>query len=138
FGANPLIHTSTFGGNPLACAVGLAAIQVIEEEGLVAKSRERGRQLLDGLRAVQNRFPGVIAEARGIGLMIGVEFAVKDYAEMTINGMARRGVVAAYTLNNPKVIRFEPPLVITPAQVDQAVAAFSESVAESVETLAGL
>ncbi len=136
FGENPLIHTSTFGGNPLACAAGLAALQVIEEEGLIQKSRDRGQQLLSGLKEIQARFPDDIAEARGMGLMIGVEFAVKDVAELTINGLARRGIIAAYTLNNPKVIRFEPPLVITAAQVQTALAAFNESVEESVRMLA--
>ncbi len=138
FGENPLVHTSTFGGNPLACAAGLATIQVIEEEGLIEKSRIRGDQLLSGLREVQERFPNSVVEARGMGLMIGVEFGVKDVAELTINGMARRGVIAAYTLNNPNVIRFEPPAVITEAQVDQAVSTFAESVEESVAMLAGL
>src|SRR5205823_7537977 len=107
-------------------------------EGLVEASRERGDQLLAGLKQVQQLFPEAVVEARGMGLMIGVEFAVKDVAELTINGMARRGVIAAYTLNNPKVIRFEPPAVITPAQVEQAVQAFTESAAEAVEMLAGL
>ena len=138
FGENPLVHTSTFGGNPLACAAGLAAINVIEDEGLVEKSRVRGDQLLAGLREVQLRFPESVVEARGMGLMIGVEFAVKDVAELTINGMARRGVIAAYTLNNPNVIRFEPPAVITEAQVDQAINTFAESVEESIAMLAGL
>ena len=138
FGENPLVHTSTFGGNPLACAAGLATLQVIEEEGLVEASRIRGDQLLRGLRDVQCRFPNSILEARGLGLMIGVEFAIKDFAELTINGMARRGVIAAYTLNNPKVIRFEPPAIITAAQVEQAVTAFAESVEESIAMLSGL
>jgi putrescine aminotransferase len=138
FGENPLIHTSTFGGNPLACAAGLAGIRVLEEEGLVQASRERGEQMLAGLRAVRARFPETLAEVRGRGLMIGVEFFVKDAAELTINGMSRRGVIAAYTLNNPKVIRFEPPLIITAAQVDQAVTAFAVAVEESAAMLAEL
>jgi putrescine aminotransferase len=70
--------------------------------------------------------------------MIGVDFVVKDVAELTINGMARRGVIAAYTLNNPNVIRIEPPLIITERQVDTAVHAFGEAVAEAVELLEGL
>jgi putrescine aminotransferase len=138
FAENPLIHTSTFGGNPLACAAGLAAINAIEDEGLVEAARVRGARLIEGLRAVQKRFPDALADVRGVGLMIGVEFTVKDVGELTINGMSRRGVIAAYTLNNPKVIRFEPPLVITEAQVDQAVSAFAESVEEAIEMLAGL
>lgn len=138
FGDNPLIHTSTFGGNPLACVAGLAGIRAIEEENLIEAARVRGEQLLGGLQAVQQRFPEVLVEVRGIGLMIGVEFAVKDVAELTINGMARRGVIAAYTLNNPKVIRFEPPLVITQAQVERAVEAFAEAVEEAIAMLADL
>jgi putrescine aminotransferase len=138
FEANPLIHTSTFGGNPLASSAGLAALQVIEDEGLVAQARVRGDQLMAGLRQVQARLPGALAEVRGMGLMIGVEFAIEDVAELSINGMARRGVIAAYTLNNPHVIRFEPPVVISPQQVDQAVNAFGEAAEEAVAALAGL
>ncbi len=138
FGENPLIHTSTFGGNQLACTAGLAALEVIQEEDLPARARERGEQLLCGLRAVQEAQSGALTAVRGHGLMIGVEFAVKDAAELTINGMARRGIIAAYTLNNPNVIRFEPPLIVTAAQVDQAVTAFGEAVAEAAEMLEGL
>lgn len=138
FSENPLIHTSTFGGNPLACAAGIAAIEVIQEEGLARASRVRGDQMLAGLREVRARYPDAITEVRGKGLMIGVEFAVKDVAELTINGMAQRGVIAAYTLNNPKVIRIEPPLIISESQVDQAVNALGESVAFASEMLAGL
>ena len=138
FGENPLLHTSTFGGNPLACAAGLAALRVIERDGLVNCARERGAQLIEGLRGVHARFPDALADVRGMGLMIGVEFKIKDVAELSINGMARRGVIAAYTLNNPYVIRFEPPVLISPEQVEQAVAAFTESVEEAVEMLAEL
>lgn len=138
FGANPLVHTSTFGGNPLACAAGLAALDVIEDEDLMTRATARGVQLMDGLRQVQRDLPGALRAVRGRGLMIGVEFAVKDVAELTINGMAQRGVIAAYTLNNPNVIRFEPPLVVSPEQVETAVAAFREAVAESVALLEGM
>jgi len=94
--------------------------------------------MLAGLREVQAQHPDTIAEVRGRGLMIGVEFALKDAAELTINGMAQRGVIAAYTLNNPKVIRIEPPLIMSEAQVDQAVNAMGESVAFAAEMLADL
>jgi putrescine aminotransferase len=138
FGENPLLHTSTFGGNPLACAAGLATLQVIEQEDLCRNARERGAQMLAGLQEVQRELPDALTEVRGRGLMIGVEFAVKDVAELTINGMARRGVIAAYTLNNPNVIRLEPPLLVTEAQVETAVTALAESVAESMEFLSDL
>ena len=138
FGANPLIHTSTFGGNSLACASGLAALDAIESENMMQAALERGEQLIHGLRGVQAEMPDALCDVRGRGLMIGVEFAVKDLAELTINFMAGQGVIAAYTLNNPKVIRFEPPLVVTAAQVETAVTVFRDSVAAAVSALDGI
>ena len=138
FTHNPYIHTSTFGGNPLACAAGLAAISVIEDEGLIEKARVRGEQLMTGLRQVQAQHPDVVTDVRGQGLMVGVEFAVKDMAELTINLLAGNGIIAAYTLNNPNVIRMEPPLVVTQAQIAQAIDAFGSSVEAASGLLAGL
>lgn len=138
FGENPLIHTSTFGGNPLACAAALAALEVIEAEDLCRKACERGEQLLAGLRQIQQDYPGALKEVRGVGLMIGVEFEVKDVAELTINFMAQRGIIAAYTLNNPKVIRIEPPLIVTAEQVETALRAFRESIGDALAMLAGI
>lgn len=138
FRENPLVHTSTFGGNPLACVAAIATLEVIEKEGLVERARIMGDRMLNGLRRVQEQHSDVLADVRGMGLMIGVEFSVKDVAELTINGMARRGVIAAYTLNNPHVIRFEPPAIITEEQVDQAVNAFSEAVGEAAAVLEDL
>lgn len=138
FGDNPLIHTSTFGGNPLACAAGLATLQVIEDERLVERSREMGARLLAGLRQVQAEFPEHIVEARGLGLMIGVEFGADDVGELVISAMVRRGVIAAYTLNNPRVIRFEPPLIIDDEQVETAVQVFAEALTETAKLLSEL
>ncbi len=138
FGVNPLIHTSTFGGNGLACAASLAALKAIEEENLCQRALDRGAQLIEGLERTRANHPSALKAVRGLGLMIGVEFNVKDVAELTINLMAQRGIIAAYTLNNPKVIRFEPPLVVTPEQVDQAVSAFDASVTDAVAMLEGL
>jgi putrescine aminotransferase len=138
FGENPLLHTSTFGGNPLACSVALAAIEVIEEEGLVENSRIVGEHMILGLREVAAQFPRVFSEVRGVGLMIGLEFAMDDVAELTIAAMVKRGVVAAYTLNNPRVIRFEPPLIMTKEQADTAIGVFAEAVAETEQLLAAV
>lgn len=138
FGKNPLIHTSTFGGNQLACAAGLAALDVIESERLPACAVERGAQVVSAAREVQAAHPQTVTAVRGIGLMIGVEFATQDEAELTINGMARRGVIAAYTLNNPRVIRIEPPLILTQQQAAVGMTAFGEAVAEAIEMLEGI
>jgi putrescine aminotransferase len=128
FGTNPLLHTSTFGGNPLACAAGIAALEVIAEENLADRAAERGERLMAGLRSVQEQTPGVVKEVRGMGLMVGVEFFLEDAAGLVMNQMAGHGIIAAYTLNNPCVIRMEPPLIVTEPEIDRAVEAFRESV----------
>ncbi len=133
FGENPLLHTSTFGGNELACAAGLAVLEVIQEEGLVENAREVGAYLLKGLQQVQAEYPDFIQEVRGRGLMIGIEFHEADFGELTITNMIQRGVIAAYTLNNPKVIRMEPPLILTRAQAEFALQVFVESVVATRE-----
>jgi putrescine aminotransferase len=135
---NPLIHSSTFGGNPLACAAGLAAIEVIEEENLVQRSAAQGAKLMNALRATQEKYPHCIKEVRGRGLMIGVEFTHEDIGGLTIAGMAQQNVMAAYTLNNPTVIRFEPPLIISDDQIEWAARAFEEAVAQSAALVEGL
>jgi putrescine aminotransferase len=125
------LHTSTFGGNPLACSVALAAIDVIEGEELADNSHKMGERFVAGLRDIQRDYPKLIAEVRGVGLMIGVEFSMDDVGELCIAQMVKRNVVAAYTLNNPRVMRFEPPLIIEASQVDTALQAFREAVAET-------
>lgn len=135
---SPLSHTSTFGGNAMACSAGLATIQVIEEEGLVERSVEMGGLLLSGLQGVAGKHNDLIKEARGKGLMIGVEFQMDEVGELVVAQMLKRGLCVAYTLNNPRILRFEPPLIINPEQIDFAVTAFEESVAETSELLAML
>lgn len=135
FGENPLMHTSTFGGNPLACTAGLAAVRVIQEDDLVTRSRDRGAlmlALLDELRADNQ---DLIIDVRGRGLMIGVEFERDDIAELTVAGMLQRGMCAAFTLNNPRVIRLEPPLIISEDEVRTAVQILGEAVAGTRQLL---
>lgn len=127
-GPNPLIHTSTFGGSPMACAAGLATIEVIEEERLADRATEMGYLLMQGLKEVAARHPEVVREVRGKGLMVGVELAEERFGGIVMLEMAHQGVIGVYTLNMPRVMRFEPPLIVTPAEVDQAVAAFEAAV----------
>lgn len=138
YGKNPLVHTSTFGGNPLAAVAGLAALQVIEDDGLVERSARLGALMKAKLMEVAKRHPDSIREVRGLGLMIGVEFSMDEMGELTIAQMTKRGMVAAYTLNNPRVIRMEPPLIITEEQIDFAVQTFEEALTETEEMVAEL
>lgn len=135
FGANPLSHTSTFGGNPLACAAGLATLDVIESEGLVERSRRMGERLKSGLQGIAGRCGDLISEVRGRGLMVGVEFSMDEVGELVIAQLVKRGVCAAYTLNNPRVIRLEPPLIITEDQIDFALSTFEDATIETRELL---
>ncbi len=134
----PLLHTSTFGGNELACAAALAALDVLDDEDLVANARERGAQLLAGARAIAQRYPQAIAEARGAGLLVGVELTNEGYGGAIIPDLLKRGVTAAWTLNSQRVIRLEPPLIVTAEQVDVALRAFDASVAAAIERLGDL
>jgi putrescine aminotransferase len=78
----------------------------------------------------------LVTEVRGRGLMVGVEFAMDEVGELVIAQMVKRGLVAAYTLNNPRVIRLEPPLIITAEEIDRAIAIMTEAVAETEQLLA--
>jgi putrescine aminotransferase len=135
FKENPFLHTSTFGGNEMACVAGLTALRITMDEDLSAQSATKGARLLDGLRAIQAKYPDMLQEARGLGLMIGVEFMDSDIGKLAIGALVKNGVIAAYTLNNAKVMRFEPPLIITEAQIDRVLAAFEAAMQETKELL---
>ena len=136
---NPLIHSTTFGGNPLACAAGLATIEVLEKENLVARSLQAGEKLMAALRETQAKYPHLVKDVRGRGLMIGVEFPHEDITSLVLAGLAQRDVlVVAYTFNNPTVTRFEPPLMISDEQIAWAGQAFLEAVEQTAEMLEGV
>jgi len=134
FITSPFIHTSTFGGNSLACSAALAAIEVVEEEKLAERARELGKYFLHHLTVLQSRYPELIFQVRGKGLLIGLELADEGIGGMLMAELINRGVMVAYTLNNPRVIRIEPPLVITREQIDQGLTALDESL-EQVKIL---
>ncbi len=131
----PLLHTSTFGGNELACAAALAALDVLIDDDLTTNARDRGEQLLAGVRAIAARHPAAIAAVRGAGLLVGVELTNEGYGGTIIPDLLKRGVTAAWTLNRQRVIRLEPPLIVTSDQVATALAAFDAAVATAVDRL---
>lgn len=111
---NPGSHGSTFGGNPLACAVSIAALEVIEDENLIERSNELGTYMMDELKKIDN---DLIKEVRGKGLFIGVELTVgaRSYCEE----LKDRGLLCKETHEN--VIRFAPPLIIEKENIDWAL-----------------
>lgn len=108
-------HGSTFGGNPLAAAAGLAVLQEIEERGLMAHARAMGERLVAGLRALGD---GRVREVRGRGLMVGLE--LREKAAPVIQALREEGLLTI--AGGATVIRLLPPLVVSPEQVDDAVA----------------
>ena len=120
-------HASTFGGNPLACAAGVAVLRAFDEDGLLDNVRARGEQLQAGLRQLGAQ-TGAVKEVRGWGLIVGVELTETC-------GFAAADVVAklmeAGMLTVPagvRVVRFVPPLTISEAEVDEALAKFGEAI----------
>ncbi len=115
-------HASTFGGNPLACAAALAVLDTLERDGLIANVRERGLQLQRGLEALAGRLPGKIAEVRGWGLILGVELG-PDEPRAAID-LARAALTQGLLLvpAGPRVLRLVPPLIVTAAECDEALA----------------
>ena len=110
-------HGSTFGGNPLACAVARTALKVLLEEGMIENAAEMGRYLLEGLKRINNP---MIREVRGKGLLIGVELlpeagGARQYCER----LKEKGLLCKETHDH--IIRFAPPLVISREEVDWAL-----------------
>ncbi len=110
---NPIIHSTTFGGNPLACAAGLAAIQVTLEEDLPGQAAMKGEFLLRELACLREKYPGVLNAAQGKGLLIGMEFPVLEIGWKVASGLFKRGVLVAGTYSKAQVIRIEPALGIS-------------------------
>jgi acetylornithine/LysW-gamma-L-lysine aminotransferase len=112
-------HTSTFGGNPMACAAALASLDVIQTEGLVEKSRTLGEYFLTKLHELEST---KIREVRGLGLMLGIE--LKEKAGPYVQKLMEKGVIVL--LAGATVIRLLPPLVITKEEIDKVVAALRD------------
>ncbi len=118
----PGLHGSTFGGNPLACAAGLAVLDEIAEQELVRRSAKMGARLRAGLEALMPEHP-LIRAVRGQGLLIGIE--LRERVQPYLERLTALGVLAMTA--GSLVIRLVPPLVITEEQVDAVIAACAEA-----------
>ena len=116
----PGTHGSTFGGNPLVTAAGVATVRAIMEEGILNRTCEMGEYLMGELETLQQRFPA-ISEVRGIGLMIGVELTVPG-AEI-VKMALERGLLL--NCAQEKVLRFVPPLIVGKKEADEMLAIFA-------------
>ena len=123
----PGAHGTTYGGNPLACAAALETIKQLES-GLMANAIARGAEMMTGLREIQARFPNIVKDVRGIGLMIGVEFDTHEHAAAAEWASFQRGVLVLEA--GMTVVRIAPPLIITEEEAAIGVRLFGEAVAE--------
>ncbi|KWX71717.1 aminotransferase class III [Paenibacillus riograndensis] len=123
---------STFGGNPVSAATALAVLDYIRDERLPERAAELGSRLKKGLESLQERYPGMITDVRGTGLMLGAELAGADAAgsaELTDNvleAMKDRGYLIGKNGIGRNVLAFQPPLVITAEDVDGMLAVLNE------------
>ena len=122
----PGMHGTTFGGNPLACAVAIAIIDTIKQQKLLDHVRSTGNYFLSALNELKAKHP-VIVDVRGVGLMIGLELNSADLAKQLLAAMMQRRILLNRT--HETVLRFLPPYLITREHVDQTIAALDELLA---------
>jgi len=127
---NPFLMTTTFGGNPLAMAAAISAMEVIHSENLVQQSKEKGEYFLSKLHELGKQYPEYIKEPRGLGLMLGLEFQTNELGYAFSSGTFKRGVLVSGTLVNARVVRIEPPLTITMEQINQVLSVMKDTLIE--------
>jgi 4-aminobutyrate aminotransferase-like enzyme/Ser/Thr protein kinase RdoA (MazF antagonist)/murein DD-endopeptidase MepM/ murein hydrolase activator NlpD len=135
--ANGMEYFNTFGGNPVSCAVGLAVLDVMRDEGLQAHARDVGARLRHGLSALMVRHP-IVGDVRGLGLFIGVEFvADRDtrqpapaQAAYAVERLRDRGLLLSTDGPDRNVIKIKPPMVFTAADADRLVEQLDEVLQE--------
>ncbi|MEI4830327.1 putrescine aminotransferase [Bacillus sp. FJAT-53711] len=127
---NPFMHTTTFGGNPLACAAAIATIHVLLEDKLPERAAEVGEYFLNGLKKAAEGHEDKVFEIRGQGLMIGIEFHKDEIGYEVSKAMFDRGILVAGTLINSKTIRIEPSLTISYEEVDMVINTFESVLAQ--------
>jgi len=116
---NPFMHTSTTGGNPLACAAALAYINVMLKENLPQQAAEKGEYIMKRLETLKQKYPTVLESYRGKGLLIAMEFVTDETGYKVASGLYHRKVLTAGTLTNAKAIRIEPALNISYELLDE-------------------
>lgn len=136
---NGMEYFNTFGGNPVSCAIGLAVLDVIEDEGLQANARRVGGYLLERLRAVQREHP-LVGDVRGLGLFVGVELVADGEtlapaaaeARYVVNRMKERGILVSTDGPLHNVIKIKPPLVFTEGNAEHLAATLEQVLREGV------
>ena len=129
---NPwLLGSPTFGGNPVCCSAALATIKYMIDHDVPGQCRDKGEILKAGLLALKEKYPTLIDDVRGIGLMLAMEFVKSDVGYSVAKGLFARGVMTAGTLVNAKCVRFEPAAVITREQIEAVLTRMDAALADT-------
>ena len=135
------IHTSTFLGNPMGCAVGLKALEILQRDNLPQKAAEKGAWILAEFKKLQKKYPDIIADARGAGLMLALEMATPDLTPLTdlalriVDEMRNRGFILLPSGPWGHIISIAPPLIIPQACLEAFIGALDETIRTSLLSL---
>ena len=124
---DPLLHSTTTGGNPLATAAGIAAFNVILGEDLCGKARKGEQLFRAGIEPLMKKYPELLVDFRGRGLMLCMEFCDGDKGYEVVFEAFNRRLLLSGSLINARTIRIEPPLNITEEHIKEAIAILDES-----------
>ncbi|GAB1476648.1 putrescine aminotransferase [Bacillota bacterium] len=124
---DPLLHSTTTGGNPLATAAGIAAFNVILKEDLCGKARKAEKIFKDAMAGLMKKYPELLVDFRGRGLFLAMEFCDGDIGYEVVYEAFNRRLLLSGSLINARTIRIEPPLNITEEHINEAIAILDES-----------
>ena len=122
----PLSHVTTFGGHPVSCAAGRAALRVLTEERLAERAARVGARFRDRLRETLGPAEEV-REVRGLGLFLGIEFASAEFTARFTAACRERGLLVGWTLHHDHIIRLAPPLTTPEGVLDEAAATLADA-----------
>ncbi|AAM25625.1 acetylornithine transaminase [Caldanaerobacter subterraneus] len=119
-------HASTFGGNPLACAAGIAVLNEVTKDGFLEGVDKKGKYFREGLETLQKKHK-VVKEIRGKGLMVGCEVDLEDASEIVLKALEKGLLINSVSHN---VLRFVPPLIVTEEEIDEALQILDDVLSE--------
>jgi 4-aminobutyrate aminotransferase-like enzyme/Ser/Thr protein kinase RdoA (MazF antagonist) len=135
--ANGMEYFNTFGGNPVSCAIGMAVLDVIENEGLQQNARRAGKRLLEGLQGLLEKYP-LIGDVRGLGLYAGIELVTDrktlkpatEHGDYIINRLQDHGILISTDGPMENILKLKPPIVFSEKNADEVVAVLDKVLAE--------
>jgi putrescine aminotransferase len=119
---NPYIHTTTFGGNPMATSAVIGALHATLDEDIPGQAAEKGAWLMQRFEELRAKHPELLHEVRGLGLLIGLEYCSEEAGYAVATGLFGEGVLTGGTLFSAKTFRIEPPATLTQHEMDEIVA----------------